>query len=73
MSKKERQFFFAPCYFIYVQQKLAENHLKIFHARERPWFQENFYLQIKNPPTSKMVKRWRPNADLDLLLLPSFL
>ena len=27
--------------------------IKIFHARERPWFPENFYLQIKNPPTSE--------------------
>ena len=27
--------------------------IKIFHARERPWFLENFYLQIKNPPTSE--------------------
>ena len=27
--------------------------IKTFHARERPCFQDNFYLQIKNPPTSE--------------------
>ena len=27
--------------------------IKAFHARERSCFQENFYLQIKNPSTSE--------------------
>ena len=27
--------------------------IKAFHARERPCFQENFYLQIKDPSTSE--------------------
>ena len=51
-SKKERRFFFAWCYFWYRFNKSWPK-IKTFHARERPRFQGNFYLQIKNPPTSE--------------------
>ena len=50
MSKKEMQFFslrVMPYRFNKSWPKI-----KIFHGRERPWFQGRFNLQIKNPSTS---------------------
>ena len=49
---KKRQFFFRFVLF-HIGSKKSWSKIKIFHARERPWFLENFYLQIKNPPTSE--------------------
>ena len=49
MSKKERHFFSLRV--ISYRFNKSWPKIKIFHARERPWFQENFFLQIKNPST----------------------
>ena len=51
MSKKERQFFLLRV--ISYRFNKSWPKIKTFHARERPCFQENFYLQIKKPPTSE--------------------
>ena len=50
--KKREGIFFSLRVISYRFNKSWPN-IKIFHARERPWFLENFYLQIKNPPTSE--------------------
>ena len=51
MSKKEGQFLWLRVILYRFNKSWPK--IKAFHARERPCFQEHFYLQIKNPPTSK--------------------
>ena len=81
MSKKEMQFFSLRVMSYRFNKSWPK--IKIFQARERSWFQGHFNLHIKThqlleiPPLIifsggfAMVRRWRSNADLDLLLLPT--
>ena len=50
--KKKKGNFFSLRVILYRFNKSWPK-IKTFHARERPCFEENFYLQIKNPPTSE--------------------
>ena len=50
MSKKEMQFFSLRVMSYRFNKSWPK--IKIFHARERSWFQGHFNLQIKNPSTS---------------------
>ena len=50
--KKRKAIFFLLRVISYRSNKSWPK-IKIFHARERPLFVENFCPQIKNPPTSE--------------------
>ena len=50
MSKKEMQFFSLRVMSYRFNKSWPK--IKIFHARERSWFQGHFNLKIKNPSTS---------------------